>query len=82
MKRLPDKSVRWSQGEIDHLKQWYVEDGLSIIEIADRLERTKLAVAGKVTSLKLKRPNELRRYKTKPAWDIGDFKVTDGLWSQ
>ncbi|MFH0769380.1 MAG: hypothetical protein V1932_07445 [Chloroflexota bacterium] len=82
IKKLPENSTLWTQAEIDRLKESYVKDGLSIIEIADELGRTEHAVEHKITSMKLKRPKELRRYKQQPVWNVGDFKVMDSVWSQ
>lgn len=76
MKKLPGKSVLWTEDEIDRLNDDYLSKGLSISEIADGLGRTEHAVERKITALKLKRPKELRRYKKQPVWSADNFKVT------
>ncbi|NQT47942.1 MAG: hypothetical protein HQ578_03090, partial [Chloroflexi bacterium] len=82
MRKSPEKSIVWTQAEKDQLKDCYLTKGLSIIEIADKLARTKQAIEAKISAMKLKRPKELRHYKHQPVWQADDFKVIDGTCSQ
>ncbi|MDD4985198.1 MAG: recombinase family protein [Dehalococcoidales bacterium] len=82
IKKAPGKSTLWTQEEVDQLKDCYLIRGLSKIEIADRLGRTKGAIEHKISEMKLIRPKDLRRYKHQPVWQSGDFKVTDATCSQ
>jgi len=82
IKKLPGKSTLWTQEEITQLKDCYLAQGLSIMEIADTLGRTEQAVEHKISAMKLIRPKELRRYRHQPVWQAGDFKVTDATCSQ
>ena len=82
IRKAPGKSMLWTQEEVDQLKDCYLIKGLSKIEIADRLGRTKGAIEHKVSEMKLIRPKELRRYKQQLVWQAGDFKVTDATCSR
>ena len=75
MRKSPEKSIIWTQAEIDQLKEWYTIKGSSIIEIAGQLGRTEQAIEGKISAMRLKRPKELRRYKQQPVWEADNFKV-------
>ena len=82
MRKSPEKSIVWTQAEIDQLKECYLTKGLSIIEIAGRLGRTEQAIEGKISALRLKRPRELRRYKQQPIWEADNFKVMHAVSTQ
>ena len=82
MRKSPEKSIVWTQAEIDQLKEWYTIKGSSIKEIADRLGRTEQAIEGKILAMRLKRPRELRRYKQQPVWEVDNFKVMHAVSTQ
>ncbi len=82
MRKSPEKSIVWTQAEIDQMKECYLTKGLSIIEIADRLGRTEQAIEAKISALRFKRPRELRRYKQQPVWEADNFKVMRAVSTQ
>jgi hypothetical protein len=81
IKRLSEKSTRWMSAEVEQLKELYTVKGSSIMEIADRLERTREAVEAKIRALKLRRPRELWRYRKQPVWEAASFKVIEPMSS-
>jgi hypothetical protein len=81
IKKLPEKSIAWTQAEIHQLKELYTVKGSSIMEIADRLGRTEKAIEAKIRALKLRRPRELQRYRKQAVWQADSFKVIEGTCS-
>jgi DNA invertase Pin-like site-specific DNA recombinase len=82
MRKAPEKLTSWTEAEMKQLKELYTVKGSSIMEIADRLERTEKAVQAEIRALKLKRPKELWRYRKRAVWEADGLKVTDGTCSQ
>ncbi len=79
MRKSPEKSIVWTQAEIDQLKEWYTIRGSSIIEIAGQLGRTEQATEAKISALRIKRPKELCRRKKEPTWQADNFKVMNAV---
>lgn len=82
MRKSPEKSIVWTQAEIDQLKEWYTIKGSSIIETAGQLGRTEQATEAKISALRLKRPKELCRRKQEPIWQADNFKVMHAVSTQ
>ena len=82
IKRSPEKSMFWTQAEIEQLRELYTMKGSSIMEIAAQLGRTEMAVGDKLSALRIKRPKEFCRKKQGLVWQGDSIKVIEAMPSQ
>jgi hypothetical protein len=65
---------RWTREEKEQLKELYAS-GVSIEQIARKLQRSEATVKSTAFSMGVARPKELRHRRLEPAWDALNIKV-------